>query len=383
MLIRSDGMDYHVFAKSIKNKKKPQFYYWYNDPVTHRQVQKRCIDCFTRYDAELFIQNLPALTNKATKIKDIAQFMYVEGSLHVERRQSLGMSVKHDTLCAARTHLNFILDNFGDEDIRTLSVEKVFNKLVMFPRSSSWKNQVLSALKEIYQEASWNGVSVTMPIYPKFKYQQKKSDVFTPEELEIFLNPHNFPDENAYMLFLLTASAGLRISEARGFRACQFLQDQQMVIVDGFMNRPNTERNNYNKKGSEDNPKWRLSIITQRCTEELCDFISRAGRGDSDILFTYNGTSYRIEYLRTLFNRALKKAGIEKNGRKLTMHSLRYTYVTGMRTILDVDTVRKMVGHTTVAMTEYYTRNSLKTASAALLPFVSAVNQSLTDNRKE
>ncbi|MBQ0167799.1 MAG: site-specific integrase [Treponema sp.] len=375
-------MDYHVFTKKIKNKKKPQFYYWFYDPITHKQIQKRCTDCVTRYDAEAFVRSLPALTNKSTKIKDIAKYMYIPGSLHVERRKSLGRSANLDTLYSARTHLNYLINTFGDEDIRTITVEKIFNKLVKDRHSSSWKNQVLGCLKELYEEASWNGIAVSMPIYPKFKYRQTKSDVFTPEELERLLSPHNFPDESSYMLFLLTASAGLRISEARGFRACQFLEDRQMIIVDGFMNRKNTQRNNYNKKGSADNPKWRVSIITQRCTKELADYISRAGRGDTDILFTYNGVSYRIEYLRTLFNRALKKAKIEKGDRKLTMHSLRYTYVTEMRTILDVDTVRKMVGHTTVEMTEYYTRSSLDTASSALLPFVSAVNQKLITEKE-
>lgn len=378
-MLRSDRLDYHIFTKTIKNKKKPQFYYWYYDPVKHTQVQRRCVDCNTRYEAELYIRALPPLTNKATKIKDIARYMYCENSMHVERRKSLGKSIKPQTLYSARTHLKYLIDNFGEEDIRTLTVDKIINYLVRDKHSSSWKNQFLGCLKEVYTEAAWNGINVFMPIYPKFKYMQKKSDIFTTDELDRLLNPHNFPDQNSYMLFLLTASAGLRISEARGFRACQFLQEKQMIIVDGFMNRENNERNNYNKKGSADNPKWRIAIITQRCTDELHDFISHAGRDESDILFTYNGKAYRIEYLRTLFNRALKKAGIEKGGRKLTMHSLRYTYVTEMRTILDVDTVRKMVGHTTQAMTEYYTRASLDTAASALLPFVSAVNQKFDD----
>ena len=45
--------------------------------------------------------------------------------------------------------------------------------------------------------------------------------------------------------------------------------------------------------------------------------------------------------------------------RKLVPHSLRFTYVTRMRTELPVEDVRQLVGHNSVEMTEYYTRPTL------------------------
>jgi integrase len=66
----------------------------------------------------------------------------------------------------------------------------------------------------------------------------------------------------------------------------------------------------------------------------------------------------RQEYLETVFSRALKTAGVEKDGRKLVPLSLRFTYVTRMRRNLEADTVKQLAGHSSVEMTDYYTADS-------------------------
>lgn len=367
--------DYNLFKKKTPGAPKGLWYYWYYDPITGVQTQKRCKGCNTKWDAEQYILNLPPITGKSARIKDIAGYMYLHGSMNVKRREQLGKSVNPGTLKCCRQHLNIILQKFGQLDIRLLTVEMVMNWLILDTHSSSWKNQTLSIIKEIYQEAQWNGIKITMPTFPRFRNKPNKADPFTLSEISMLLRPENFEQEDAYMLFLLTASAGLRISEARGAKPPQLITDKQMFLVDGFLDADNQTRYPYCKKGSSENPKWRLAIMNQDAVYQLSDFIRRCGRKDSDYIFLYHGLPYRMEYLRKILSIAIKKAGIEKNGRKLTPHSLRYTYVTQMRTMLDVDTVRKMVGHTTQAMTEYYTRDSLETASAGLAPWVDVVNE--------
>ena len=68
---------------------------------------------------------------------------------------------------------------------------------------------------------------------------------------------------------------------------------------------------------------------------------------------------YHMENIEDIFHNAVKKAGIDTSDRKITMHSLRYTYVTRMRQLYDGELVRKMVGHAQIEMTDYYTRNEL------------------------
>ena len=57
------------------------------------------------------------------------------------------------------------------------------------------------------------------------------------------------------------------------------------------------------------------------------------------------------------------------------MHSLRYTYVTQMRTVLSGEIVQKMVGHTSIEMTNYYNRPDLLMAIDALAPAVKKLSE--------
>ena len=368
-------MEYHLFQKKIKTgtKERKAWYYWYRDPVKDSQIQKVCKNCRTKWEAELFVQKLPVLTTEKVKISEIAADMYLPGGSHWLRRQQLGESVKINTLVECRRFIGYIIKAFGNYDIRALSVSVVMSFLVLVKRSASWKNQFLICLSEIYKMATWNGIILQKPSFPRFKGNVHKSDVFTRAELQKFLIKENFPNDDTFYLFLLTAAAGLRISEARGFRSCQMLKDNQMVLVDGFLDRGNKIRNNYNKKGSAENPKWRLSIINRYSWDMLLDFIHHSPRAADEILFRYNDLPIRIEYLGKVFERALKKSGL-KDERKLTMHSLRYSYVTNMRSVLDGDVVRKMVGHTSMQMTDYYTRPGIDAAADSLRPFVDDVN---------
>ena len=87
-----------------------------------------------------------------------------------------------------------------------------------------------------------------------------------------------------------------------------------------------------------------------------------------------DGRPLRQEYLESVFHRVIEKAGIITADRKLCPHSFRFTYVTRMRRKLDAETVQKMVGHSSVEMTEYYTRAAIPEMVEGLNPARQAVN---------
>ena len=80
------------------------------------------------------------------------------------------------------------------------------------------------------------------------------------------------------------------------------------------------------------------------------------------------------EYLESVFTRQLKIADIEKETRKLTPHSFRFTYVTRMRRGLSAETVQKLAGHSSVEITEYYTRAAIPEMVAGPKEAVPAAN---------
>lgn len=374
-------MDYNLFQKTIigkKGKKVRRWYYWYID-TRGIQRQKVCKDCANKAEAIAFVAALPPLRRDAKTVREIAQDMYLPDSEHVKRRAALGKSVLPLTMRDARTYLEDIIARWGGFDIREVDVRKVGLYLMGVERSGSWKKRYIAVFTEVFSEAAWHGVNVQCPAFPHFVKTPGKSDIFSSEELKKLFVVENFAGravdaETAYLFFLVSVFAGLRIGEARGLRARQFLLEKSALVIDGFIRADGT-RTNFNKKGSDADRKMRIVMLPENVTEAVRKYMEARGKNGDDFVFTADGKPLRREFLETIFKSALKKSGINTEGRKLTPHSLRFTYVTKMRRTLPVDTVRKLVGHTDNAMTEYYTRASLEDGLAGIADTKQAVEQ--------
>ena len=241
-----------------------------------------------------------------------------------------------------------IIAQFGTYDIRKIKVSEIENRLLKDKKhSGSWKNQYLEAFSDIYSETTFVcPQQVLKPQFLRFARNSKKADIFTSEELKKLLSREVWPNESIYLMYCLIAVCGLRLGEARGIRARQFMRDEKMLIVDGFCRNYN-ERTNYNKKGSNENRKIRVVPVPEKVFNLVTSFIDRKRiKNDEFVFLTPEGNIFRSDSARYFFYKAIGKAGIIKNGRKLVPHSLRYTYVTLMRGQLDVQSVQKMVGHT-------------------------------------
>src|SRR5574344_1480951 len=94
-------MDYHLFKKPTKSKNKiiHKWYYYYNDQVSGKMIQKVCKNCKTQTEAFAFISTLPPLfAEKKIVIKDIAKWMYIPGGPHLDRMAKLGKTFDSQTL---------------------------------------------------------------------------------------------------------------------------------------------------------------------------------------------------------------------------------------------------------------------------------------------
>lgn len=368
-------MVYRLFTKTVTSKNGKQskkWYYRYYDP-TGKQIKKACRGCNTKSEAEAYIEALPAPCFYSAKIEDIARYMYIPGSSHCTHREQFGKSVNLRTLKESRNYVDHIIQVFGNENITDLSVIKIQTYLINQNKSGSWKNRFLQIFEEIYNEAIWNGHTVAKPLFMKFKRNSKKQSVLSTSEIEQFLQRDNFSSEMFYVFFTLTLSAGLRLGEARGFRACQFLEDKQAVIVDVFL-LPEGERQDFCKTGSTENLRHRVVLIPEITKELLRIWISKNHYKDDDFIFLHNRKPVRQEYAESEFKRAIKKAGIITEGRKITPHGLRYTYVTRTRRLVDTSTTMLMAGHKSEAMTNLYTRFELEETVKKLVPLKQKVN---------
>jgi integrase len=310
----------------------------------------------------------------------------------MNRRIQLGKAIQIETLAECRRFIKVITGLWGDMPVQALAVDHVMPYLFNVQKSGSWKNRFLEVLGEIYTEAAWYNCKVTKPAFQRFVSNYKKADIFTTEELDRLFRPENFSDEMFYLFFLLCLSGGLRLGEVRAVRVKQIIFERKVLIVDGFC-KMNGSRTIYNKKGSPDNPRFRIVYLPDLTLGKLAAWVKAGELQEDDFCFTQEGKPIRPERAQREFYKALQKTGMipyptkrirakskssmgrnrisqahqkPLDGRKLVPHSLRYTYVSRMRRELTAAELQPMTGHASVEQVDYYNRKVLDMALAAL-----------------
>ena len=91
-------------------------------------------------------------------------------------------------------------------------------------------------------------------------------------------------------------------------------------MIDGFC-KQNGERTDYNKKGSNEDKKWRVAVASDSTMQLVYNYCVLNHIQEEDYIFVREGKRpLRKEYLEDVFERQLKKAGIEKNTALFTIY---------------------------------------------------------------
>jgi integrase len=194
----------------------------------------------------------------------------------------------------------------GDLKLEALGVDLVMPYLFSLDRFGKWKNRFLEILGEIYMEAPWYDCRVSKPAFQRFAITSRKADIFTTAELDRLFRPENFVSYQLYLFFLLCLSRGMRIGEVR---AKQIIFDRKVLIIDGYCRHDGT-RTTYNKKGSPDNPKFRLVYLPELTLGKMQDWITEKKIGPEDYCFTTSGGKpIGREWAEIVFYQALQAVG--------------------------------------------------------------------------
>lgn len=345
-----------------KNQIVTQWVYCFVDD-NGKKHKRICKNCNTKEEAIAFVKKLSYLNQEQYLIKNIAADMYLPESDHMKRRKSFGKNICESSRQQRRQHIELIIKNFGNYSLKDLQVRDIEMYLINDQKhSGSWKNFYLETFSSIYEETIWKCASpIPKPRFQRFARNSRKADVFSTNELNLIFDPELWSDNSVeYLLFFITASCGLRLGEACGLRVNQFNFQDKFLIVNGFVQK-NGFRTDYNKKATVDDKKYRVVPLPDETINRVLRYIARKKLQLNDYLFlTEDGNFYRQDHLRWYFSKALRTLDINcDNSRKLVPHSLRFTYVTRMRRTCTVDEVRKIVGHNSNEMTDYYTRPNL------------------------
>jgi integrase len=353
-----------LYNITIQNKQQKiiqieNYWYYLSEKNDNQAVFVICTNCKSESEAELFATQRSVVNNDINKtlIKNLAKGMYEDDSQSIIRRDYYRQSCNALTMRINRNYVKKIIEDFGNEHLEDLTERKVIQHLAKIKRSESWKNSYLAVLKDIYKEASWQDINISMPTYHSFKRKSKKADILTKEELSMLFQEKNFLNEEVFLFYSVCYAAGLRTGECRGLRVKQLIKSKSALVIDGYIRE--SGRVNYNKKGSDEKPKFRAVFLPKKLIRKLEQLIQIHQYQENDYIFQFNGSPYHKNFVLKHFYEAIEISGIKRGQRKITPHSLRFTFVTQMRMKLPKDIVQMFVGHSSAEMTEYYTRADL------------------------
>jgi integrase len=196
--------------------------------------------------------------------------------------------------------------------------------------------------------------------------KKQRTDIFTEDELTGLLNPELYTDKALYLYYVCCLTGALRTGEARGLRVKQILFDRETLVVDGFVKRDGI-RADYTKQGTRGQPKFRMVPLPDITLNLLREHLAERRVSEDGFIFmghTKANKPITAWYVQDNLKRIMKKAGVEPNGRKLTVQSFRFTSILVMRKIVPVDTVMKPVIHRNIRMTDYYHKRSIERTAA-------------------
>ena len=306
-------------------------------------------------------------------IGEFAKEMFTEGASHIKRWIEKGYILKPQTIGQHRRHLvNYLIPEFGKLPLGKIRPAQVENFLLEQRLSNSSRNTILYTFKLVMKEAKREGLIEMVPEFEPFKRSSKRQNVLSSEELgalfpydekeliKIWKRPDDMRkerDEIALMfgtLFCVAVSAGMRSGEIRAVFSEQVSLPNSGLVIDRAVDVRG--KIGLLKKGTEKDTRSRAVIIPEKSLKILERWLDRMPECPEypGLVFPYRSKMVSGYYILDRFRYGLDRLGIDHEKRRLTVHCLRYTYNTRMKTKLPGDILREFLGHRSIGMTDHY-----------------------------
>ncbi len=240
----------------------------------------------------------------------------------------------------AYMHYNKEFLDFTDKEPREIGNEDVKNYLLYLieekDSSASTLNIAINALKFYYGNILKKDFIYTVK---RPKKDKRLPVVLSRDEVSRIFSVVENPKHR--LILMLTYSSGLRVSEVVNLRPGDIDVERKLVHIRGG-------------KGRKD----RYTILADSIVEDLENYKEKY-RPHRWLFAGQNPEKHiSVRTVQAIFDRAVKKAGIEKD---VTVHSLRHSFATHLiENGIDIRYVQELLGHKSLKTTEIYTHVSTR-----------------------
>ena len=241
-------------------------------------------------------------------------------------------------------------------EIRPLNIEKIKRNMLGAEKAKRSINYAIAVVRQVYNSALTNGIfRGDSPIIgvPKFRLDNKRIRFLNRSEAESLLMELRKRSPQTYLISLISLHCGLRASEI--FR----LRWEDVNTVEGtiMILEPKNKKN-------------RKAYMTDTVLREL----KNLKPGSSHELLFAGRKGQKIKERPSIFKTVVDEIGLNDNvvdeRNKVVFHTLRHTYASWLvQNGVDLYTVKELMGHSTLAMTERYAHlanENLKNAANVL-----------------
>lgn len=245
--------------------------------------------------------------------------------------------------------LQLYLGNRRIIDIKPYDIEYLLKSERKIGRSDSHLSSCRGMLYQIFHKAEANDFIRKNPVRFAEKMRASKpkqrKEAFTAEEVQLLMK--NLPHNKIGLGIRLLLGTGMRTQELLALEPRHIAEDGSAINIEQAVNLVKGTVYIGKPKSFDSYRVIPVPPSLRWCAKELRNvstkFIWEKGKKD----YPCNPSYFRDEF---------KKAITQINGvRVLTPHSCRHTYVSHMQALgVDVSTIRSIVGHADIDMTEHY-----------------------------
>ncbi|MDP2853310.1 MAG: site-specific integrase [Smithellaceae bacterium] len=286
---------------------------------------------------------------------------------------------KKETTRKAREHfknwLEPVIGNIPLKDVKPFTLEKIKKNILDAGKSPRTLQYVLATFRQVWNMARRDGlVSGDTPTRAinKPKVDNRRVRFLSHKEADILLNALQEKDAVAYNMALLSLHTGLRMGEITGLKWSHIDTERGIIRV-------------MDAKGGE----GRAAFMTEKL-KAMFEAMTR--REPEDFVFTRKiGKDLKempLKEMPRIFFEAVAELkfneGITDPRQKVVAHTLRHTYASWHVTAgTDIYTLKELLGHSVIAMTERYSHLAPATLQNATRGFEQAIASAGQDKTKE